>query len=184
MPRAFSAIAFTPAVRALQSLHGSRDAYARLEQDPDPRNTLGPNERDFLAGVDTFFLSSVGEDGWPYVQHKGGPKGFLRVLDARTLAYADFSGNRQYISAGNIAADNRVMLIAMDFAHGRRLKIWGRARTVEAAEDPAMVQRLAKAGTPVAVERAIFITVEALDRNCSQHITQRFSEEELGGDPR
>jgi predicted pyridoxine 5'-phosphate oxidase superfamily flavin-nucleotide-binding protein len=181
MPRAFPTIAFTPAVRALQTLHGSREAYARLEQDPDPRNTLGPNEIDFLAGVDTFFLSSVGEDGWPYVQHKGGPAGFLRVLDARTLAFADFSGNRQYISTANIATDGRVMLIAMDFANRRRMKIWGRARTVEASEDPAMVDRLLMPGYPARVERAVFVTVEALDRNCSQHITQRFTEEEFAG---
>lgn len=179
MARAFTTIAFTPTVKALQERHGSREAYARLEQDSNARNTLGADEAAYLAGLDTVFMSSVGEDGWPYVQHRGGPKGFLRVLDAHTLGFADFSGNRQYISAGNIADDGRVMLIAMDFAHQRRLKIWGRARTVEARENPALMAQLSMPGYPAEVERAVLVTVEALDRNCSQHIAQRFTQEEF-----
>ncbi len=179
MARAFANIAFTPIVKQLQQRNGSREAYARLELDPNPRNTLGPDEREYLATIDTFFMSSVGEDGWPYVQHRGGPPGFLQALDARTLGFADFGGNRQFISAGNIAADGRVMLILMDFAHQRRLKVWGRARTVEAADDPDLVARLTMPGYPAKVERAVLITVDALDRNCSQHITPRYTAAEF-----
>jgi uncharacterized protein len=179
MARAFSSIAYTPAVRRAQERYGSRAANARFDAAPDTRDSIEAQDAAFIAGVDTFFMSSVGETGWPYVQHRGGPRGFLQVLDERTVAFADFAGNRQYISAGNLSADGRVMLILMDFATRGRLKLWGRARIVHDADDPALLARLALPGYRARVERAYVIEVEALDFNCPQHITRRFSEQEL-----
>lgn len=177
--RAFSAIAFTPSVRHVQERHGSRAANARIDARADAQDRIGAHERAFIEDVDTFFMASTGETGWPYVQHRGGPRGFLKVLDERTVGFADFAGNRQYISAGNLEHDGRVMLILMDFATRGRFKLWGRARLVEADEDPALAAQLAVPGYKAKVERACVIAVEAFDYNCPQHITQRFSVEEL-----
>lgn len=179
MSRAFSGIAYTPSVRAAQQRYGSRAANARLDDAPLARDRVTPRDRAFIEHIETFFMSSVGENGWPYVQHRGGPRGFLKVLDERTLGFADFSGNRQYISAGNLAHDGRVMLILMDYAARARLKLWGRARIVHEHEDPALFERLALPGYPARIERAYVIALEALDFNCSQHIVQRFSAQEL-----
>ncbi|MEQ8964708.1 MAG: pyridoxamine 5'-phosphate oxidase family protein [Azospirillaceae bacterium] len=185
MARKFAEITFTPAVRAAQAHNGTRAANRRFEADPDGADSavegdrLGPREAAFVAARDGFFQATVSETGWPYVQFRGGPAGFLKVLDDRTLGYADFRGNLQYISVGNLAADDRVSLILMDQARRKRLKIWARARVVDAADEPELVARLAVPGYPATVERAVVLTVEALDWNCPQHITPRFTEAEV-----
>lgn len=179
MPRAFSEIAFTPAVRAFQSRMGSRGGYAALDDDEERGNALTPREAEFIAARDGFYQATVGEGGWPYVQFRGGPVGFLRVLDERTIGYADFRGNVQYISAGNLSVDDRVAIILMDYAARRRLKIWGRARLVDASRDRDLIGRLEMPAYRARVERAVVITVEAFDWNCPQHITPRFTEAEI-----
>lgn len=178
MARAFSEIAFTDSVRAFQTRMGSRHNYAALDHTEDRGDALGPREAEFIAQRDGFYQATAGEDGWPYVQFRGGPAGFLSVLDERTIGYADFRGNVQYISAGNIEADGRVALILMDYARQRRLKIWGRARLVHADADPALIARLGNPAYRGSVERAVIISVEAFDWNCPQHITPRFTEAE------
>jgi len=177
--RAFSDIAFTPAVRAEQTRMGSRSAYARLDHAEDRRDTLTAEEAAFIEASDGFYQATVSETGWPYVQFRGGPAGFLKVLDAKTVAYADFRGNVQYISVGNLRGDDRVALILMDQAHRRRLKLLGRARLVQASDEPALLARLEMPGYRARVERAVVITVEAFDWNCPQHITPRFTEAEI-----
>ncbi len=178
MPTAFAAIAFTSSVKAAQELYGSREANRGLELAPAAREELSAREAGFIAARDSFYQATVSESGWPYVQHRGGPAGFLRVLDARTIGYADFRGNVQYVSVGNVAADARVALILMDYANRRRLKIWGRARIVHAIDDPALMAGLEIPGYRARVERGIVIQVEAFDWNCPQHITQRFTKAE------
>jgi hypothetical protein len=179
MGRALSDIAFTPRVRAAQERHGSREGYASLDTSEDARSTIGPREAEFIAARDSFYMATVGETGWPYVQHRGGAPGFLRVLDERTLAFADFRGNRQYLSVGNLEGEARVSLILVDYAHRRRLKVWGEARTVAVADDPALIERVEVADYRANVERAIVIRVRAFDWNCPQHITRRFTEAEV-----
>ena len=179
MSIAFADIAFTPSVKAAQQRYGSRDANRSFELAEDARNELTERETRFIAARDSFYQATVSESSWPYVQHRGGPAGFLKALDARTLGYADFRGNVQYLSAGNVAVNARVSLILMDYANRRRLKLWGRARIVHATDDPAL---LAQLETPVyrgRVERAIVIRVEAVDWNCPQHITRRFTRAEV-----
>jgi predicted pyridoxine 5'-phosphate oxidase superfamily flavin-nucleotide-binding protein len=177
-------IASTPSVRAARERYDSATQYARLDGtlDDDGRvrnDRLGKAEADFIAGRDGFYLASVSETGWPYVQYRGGPAGFLRALDERTLGFADFRGNRQYVTAGNVATNDRVSLFLMDYARQRRLKIFGRLRMVDAGSDPELVAALAVPGYAARVERAAIIQVEALDWNCPQHITPRFTQEEL-----
>ena len=180
MSRPFGKIAFTPAVRAFQESRGIRTRAPRPDDPVDERGTiLTEAESDFIAGRDGFYQATVSETGWPYVQFRGGPAGFLRVLDERTIAYADFRGNMQYISAGNLAGDGRVSLILMDYANRRRLKILGRARLVDAADDPALVAKLEDPSYRAHVERAVVIAVEAFDWNCPQHITPRYTEAEF-----
>ena len=180
MARAFAEIAFTPGVRAAQEKNGSAEAYAKFLEPGAPRgDRIGPDEAAFIEARDGFFQASVSETGWPYVQFRGGPAGFLKVLDGRTIAFADFRGNRQYVSLGNLTADDRVSLILMDYPNRRRLKIWGRARFVDAETDPDLIDTLHVTGYRAKPERAVLITVEALDWNCPQHIPQRFTAEEL-----
>jgi len=179
MSRAYSDITFTPAVRAMQTRMGSRGHYAPLDQDSDQRNTLGPSEIDFIEARDGFYLASVSETGWPYVQFRGGPVGFLQALDDRHLAYADFRGNIQYISTGNLQSDDRASVFLMDYAHRRRLKLLGRVRIRDASEDPALTARLTPAAYRARIERTVVITVEAFDWNCPQHITPRFTQAEI-----
>ncbi|MEL6479591.1 MAG: pyridoxamine 5'-phosphate oxidase family protein [Pseudomonadota bacterium] len=180
MARSFSEIAFTPAVQQHQERLGSARMYARfLADDAEPDNRLGPAEAGFIEARDGFYQATVSETGWPYVQFRGGPAGFLKVLDKRTVAYADFRGNRQYISLGNLTGDTRISLILMDYPNQRRLKLLGRARTVEAADDPALIDRLAMPGYRGRPERAVVITIEGFDWNCPQHIPQRLTLEEL-----
>ena len=140
---------------------------------------LGDLEVDFIEARDGFYQATVSETGWPYVQFRGGPAGFLKVLDEGTIAYADFRGNVQYISAGNLAASDRVALILMDYANRRRLKIWARARLVHRDEDPELLARLEDRGYRAKVERAVVLSVEAVDWNCPQHITPRYTDAEF-----
>lgn len=177
-------IASTPSVRAARERYGSATRSARAgevhHQDEVVRNhRLGSAEREFVAARDGFYLASVSESGWPYVQFRGGPTGFLRVIDDATLGYADFRGNRQYITTGNVQANDRVSLFLMDYARQQRLKIFGRMRIVDAADDPRLEARLALPRYAGRVERLVVITVEAFDWNCPQHITPRFTEAEL-----
>jgi len=176
MTRAFARIAFTDSVKEAQRRNGARANAERLENHPAVRDALTPELVRYIEERDSFFMATSSREGWPYVQHRGGPPGFLRVLDERTLAFADFSGNRQYLSLGNLAENDRVHLFLMDWAHARRLKIWGRA---EVTEDPDLVRALMPEGYDAKPERVIRIHVEAWDMNCNQHITPRFSEEEL-----
>lgn len=174
MGNRFAEIAFTPTVKAIQEQSGSRSSYARME-DGEPRNNrMGPSEAGFIGERDSFYMASVGETGWPYIQHRGGPKGFVRVLDEQTLGFADFRGNRQYVSVGNLMKDDRVSLFFMDYAHRNRLKLLGRVRLIEAA-DLTLLERLAVPGYRAAIERGFIVTVEGFDWNCSQHITPRFA---------
>ena len=175
----FTQIAFTPAVKEAQERYGSRAHYAALEQRLSAPDHLTEREIEFVRERDGFYQATVGENGWPYVQYRGGPRGFLKVLDEKTLGYADFQGNLQYISVGNIQADERVSLILMDYANRRRLKIWARAHVIDAAEVPALIERLESPGYRARIERAVVLTVEAFDWNCPQHITRRYTEEEL-----
>jgi hypothetical protein len=180
MARAFAEIAFTPTVRANQQRQGSAATYAKfLTPKAERGDRLTADEAAFIAERDGFYQATVSETGWPYVQFRGGPAGFLKVLDEATLAYADFRGNRQYISTGNLDADGRIALIMMDYPNRRRLKIWGRARLVDIGDDPALVSRLHDESYKARPERAVVITVEAFDWNCPQHIPQRFTLEEL-----
>lgn len=169
----------TPAVEAAQRRYGSRDAMARALATWDADDRLGDEERAFIAERDSFAFATVTEHGWPYLQHRGGPAGFLHVLDPVTLGWADFRGNRQYLSVGNLGAAPRVSLLLIDHAHRRRLKILGTAEVVDARDDPALARRLTVPGYDARVERAVVVRVHGYDWNCPQHITPRFTADEL-----
>lgn len=179
MGRKFAEIAFTDSVKAAQTRYGSRRANGALERARNPRDRLTAVEIAFIQKRDSFYQATVSETGWPYVQFRGGPAGFLKVLDTQTLAYADFRGNVQYLSVGNIAAEERVALILMDYARRQRLKIWARAAVVDLEGEPDLVRRLVEPGYPARIERAVVMSVEALDWNCPQHITPRFTAAEI-----
>ncbi len=179
MARAFAEIAFTPSVKAAQTRYGSRRNNQGFEQAEDREDELTETERQFIEERDSFYQATVSETGWPYVQFRGGPAGFLKVLDAKTIGFADFRGNVQYLSVGNINADGRIALILVDYPNRRRLKIWGRATIVHEADDPALLETLRMADYKARVERAIVIRIEAFDWNCPQHITPRFTETEV-----
>ena len=172
-----SDIAFTPAVKALQERSGSRKSYARMEQKGGWKNEVTPDLAAFLAERDSFYLATASAEGRPYIQHRGGPKGFLKALDEKRLAFADFGGNRQYISAGNLSENDRASIFLMDYANRSRIKLWGRARVVE--DDPELLERLLTPGYKAKPERAIVFEIEAWDVNCPQHITRRYSEEQI-----
>jgi predicted pyridoxine 5'-phosphate oxidase superfamily flavin-nucleotide-binding protein len=172
-------IAATGTVKQVQQRLGSRSAYARREGGPTVHHQLGPDEISFIEAQDTLFLASVSQTGWPYVQHRGGPRGFLKVLDQNTVGFPEFSGNRQYLSFGNILKNPRVSLFLIDFRLRERLKIFGLATLVEGGENLELLKRLETADLPSKVERGIIIQVEAFDWNCSQYIVPRFSEEEV-----
>jgi uncharacterized protein len=166
-----SDIAFTDTVKAVQARHGSRKAYARMEQGGGWETTITADVAAFIRDQTSFFLATVNADGQPYIQHRGGPKGFLKILDEHTLGFADFRGNRQYISVGNLQDNPKVHLFLIDYAHQRRVKIWGEATVVE--DDPELLATLTNTdydGTP---ERAFVIRIAAWDANCPQHIPQR-----------
>ena len=181
MPHRFAEIAFTDTVKQVQEAMGSRRSYARLEGAEAPLNhALGPDEAAFIAARDSFYMASVSEAGWPYIQHRGGPPGFVRVLDANTIGFADFRGNRQYITVGNVMKDDRVSLFFMDYPNKTRLKILGHARLVDLAEASTLA-RLELPDYGARVERGFLITIEAFDWNCPQHITPRFTLAEIEG---
>ncbi len=179
MARKFADITFTPSVKATQTLNGSRSANESFEHGEMSGDTLGSNEAQFIEARDGFYQATVSETGWPYVQFRGGPAGFLKVLDERTIGYADFRGNIQYLSVGNLAANDRIAMILMDYPNRRRLKIWARARIVHHDEDPDLLARLEVPTYRARVERAVVMTIEAFDWNCPQHITPRFTETEV-----
>ncbi|MGR8942059.1 MAG: pyridoxamine 5'-phosphate oxidase family protein, partial [Gammaproteobacteria bacterium] len=179
MARTFAKISFTPNVKAVQTEMGSRTAYRAAELGEAEEAVLGDAEKTFIAGRDSFYMATVNQTGWPYVQHRGGPAGFLKVLDDRTLGYADYSGNRQYLSVGNLRGDDRVSLLLMDYPQRRRLKIWGRARTVDESAEPALLAKLESPDFRAPIERGIVIRVEAFDWNCPKYITPRYSEREV-----
>lgn len=181
MSHAFAEVAFTPSVKAAQEREGSRAAYARSYEraGKTTNERLGATEVDYVAAQRSFFLATVSETGWPYVQHRGGPIGFLKVLDEKTLAFADFAGNRQMVSVGNLAVNDRVALILVDYEQGGRLKVLGRLRVEDLARDPALSAKLSTPSYLARAQRAFIITVEALDWNCGQHIPQRFDAEDV-----
>ena len=172
-----SDVAFTPAVKAQQARLGSRAAYGRMEEKGGWSDTVTAQLAEFIAHRDSFYFGTASADGQPYIQHRGGPPGFLKVLDDKTLAFADYSGNRQYISLGNLSENDRAYIFLMDYATRRRFKIWGRARAVE--DDADLLSRIADAEYGAPPERAFVFEVEAWDRNCPQHITPRYTEAEL-----
>jgi predicted pyridoxine 5'-phosphate oxidase superfamily flavin-nucleotide-binding protein len=178
MSHRFAEIAFTPNVKKAQEINGSRRSYARLEQGEVHHDVLGPDEASFIAERDSFYMATVSETGWPYIQHRGGPPGFIRVLDNKTIGFADFRGNRQYVSVGNLETDDRVSMILMDYPNRARLKILGRARLVEVDEQDTL-NRLSLPDYRAVVERGFVITIEAFDWNCPQHITPRFTPAEI-----
>jgi ferredoxin-NADP reductase/predicted pyridoxine 5'-phosphate oxidase superfamily flavin-nucleotide-binding protein len=178
MAHKYVKIAFTPTVRAVQERHNSRDGYASMDQGEDYNHQLSQHEADFLAQRDSFYMASVSETNWPYVQHRGGPKGFMRVIDATTIGFADFSGNRQYVSTGNFKTNDRVSLFFMDYPNRRRLKMMGRVEQVS-DQDWEMLAKLEVDGYRATVERGFIIKIEGFDWNCPQHITPRFTEDEV-----
>jgi predicted pyridoxine 5'-phosphate oxidase superfamily flavin-nucleotide-binding protein len=172
-----SDIAFTPAVKQVQSAKGSRNSYAKLEQNRGWKTRVTPDLTEFLAGLDMFYLGTANSQGQPYIQYRGGPPGFLKVLDEQTLAFADFGGNRQYITLGNLSENPSAFLFLMDYANSRRVKLWGTARVVE--DDADLLERLRDPEYPGKPERAVVFTIEAWDVNCPQHIHKRFSQRQI-----
>ena len=177
MKRPVSDIAFTPAVKAAQEQRGSREAYARMEQRGGWQNTVTPDLAQFIGERDSLYLATVSADGQPYIQHRGGPKGFLKVLDEHTLAFADFAGNAQYISIGNLDENDKVFIFLMDYPNRRRIKIWGTAKVVEG--DDELLSRLIDSDYRGKPERVFVFQVQAWDVNCPQHIRPRWTEEEI-----
>jgi predicted pyridoxine 5'-phosphate oxidase superfamily flavin-nucleotide-binding protein len=183
MSHAFADIAFTPAVKAAQTRDGSRAGYARAFERDDgevSHREIGPDEATFIAEQRSFVMATVSETGWPYVQHRGGPKGFLKVLDARRLAFADFAGNRQLISVGNVAGGNdRVALLLIDYANRVRLKVLGRLEVRDLSKDDPLFAQLVDPAYAARPQRAFVVTVEAFDWNCPQHIPVRIDAEDV-----
>ncbi|CAD6872242.1 pyridoxamine 5'-phosphate oxidase family protein [Methylomonas fluvii] len=179
MARAFAKISFTPDVQMVQTEMGSRTAYRSAELGDTETVALTEFEQAFIAERDSFYQATVSQTGWPYVQHRGGPAGFLKILDEQTIGYADFSGNRQYLSVGNLRGDDRVSLLLMDYPGRQRLKIWGRARVVDERREPELLSQLELADFRAPVERGIVIRVEAFDWNCPKYITPRYSQREV-----
>ena len=170
-------IAFTPSVKDIQTRRGSREAYSRLEEKGGFATAVDDSLAAFIANIRSFYFATANREGQPYIQHRGGPEGFLRVLDPRTLAFADFAGNRQYITVGNLADNPRAMLFLMDYTVRRRVKIWGTARVVE--DDPELTARLFPEAYRARAEQAIVFAVTAIDINCPQHIPQMLFAEDV-----
>jgi uncharacterized protein len=179
MGKSFAKIAFTPLVKQQQTLHGSRSAYDRVEKAGEPGDRLTEAERYFIPARDSFYMASTSETGWPYIQHRGGPPGFVHILDDRTIAFPDFRGNKQYITTGNLQHDDRVALIFMDYPAQTRLKILGRATIHEGPEAADLIEQLRSPNDKSPIERAIVIHIEAFDWNCPQHITPRYTEDQI-----
>jgi predicted pyridoxine 5'-phosphate oxidase superfamily flavin-nucleotide-binding protein len=179
MGRSFAQIAFTPLVKEQQKKRGSRSQYDRMEKLGPPGNALTEYEREFIRERDSFYLATVNETGWPYIQHRGGEQGFLHVLDEHTLGFADYRGNRQYVTLGNLEHDDRVALFLMDYPSRTRLKILGHAAVYEGEGAQQWIEQLSTDADRKLVERAFVIRVEGFDWNCQQHITPRFTEEQV-----
>ncbi len=178
MPHHFAEIAFTPTVKKVQEEQGNRSSYARMESVRDAVNhRLTETEAEFIAARDSFYMATVSETGWPYIQHRGGPTGIMHVLDERTIGFADFRGNRQYVSVGNLMTNDRVSLFFMDYPNKTRLKLFGRVRIIGLDEE-ALLSRLEVPDYRARIERGLVITVEGFDWNCPQHITERYTLEE------
>lgn len=175
----FGSLLFTPVVKQLQERYGSREQYERMRKSGAPHEHLTAFEVEFLANRDSFYWATIGSTGWPYVQHRGGPKGFLKVIDNHTLALADFRGNKQFISTGNLLTDNRVAMILVDYPQQARLKILGRVDVLEGEKADAWMDRVRMPGYKAIIERVFVIHVEAYDWNCPQHITPRYTAEEI-----
>jgi predicted pyridoxine 5'-phosphate oxidase superfamily flavin-nucleotide-binding protein len=178
MGNRFAEIAFTPTVRAVQKSMGSGKHYDKTREGEPYNQALGPDEMEFITLRDTFYMASVSETGWPYVQHRGGPPGFVKVLDASTLGFADYRGNRQYVSVGNLLRDDRVALILVDYPNRTRLKILGHARIVP-PDEKDLLATLDVPAYGARVERGFLIKIAAYDWNCPQHITPRFTRPEM-----
>jgi predicted pyridoxine 5'-phosphate oxidase superfamily flavin-nucleotide-binding protein len=178
MAHTFGSLAFTPVVKELQERYGSRRQYERLAAQGASYQGLGLDEREFIGERDSFYMASIGSTGWPYVQHRGGPKGFLKVLDNQTIAFGDYRGNKQYVSTGNLLTDDRVALILVDYPRQARLKILGHAKITERAEARNLLE-VVRDEEDTFVERVYVIHVDAFDWNCQQHITPRFTVDEI-----
>jgi uncharacterized protein len=179
MAYTFGSLVFTPVIKALQERYGSRRQYAKREASVFSQDGMGPSEIEFLAECDSFYMASIGATGWPYVQHRGGAKGFLKVIDEHTIAFADFRGNKQFISTGNLTTDDRVALILVDYPRQARLKILGHVKIVEGAEANEWIEKVRDRDYDAVIERVFVIHVEAFDWNCQQHITPRFTAEQI-----
>ena len=177
--QSFGSIVFTPAVKELQERYGSRRQYERRATKNASFEGLGREEREFIAERDSFYMATIGSTGWPYIQHRGGPKGFLKVLDDQRIAFADYRGNKQYVSTGNLMTDDRVAWILVDYPRQARLKILGRAEITERAAAGELLKAVRDDGEKAVVERVYVIHVEAFDWNCPQHITPRFTADEI-----
>lgn len=172
-----SDLAFTPAVKAMQELYGSRKAYARVEAKGGWKDRVTPELAAFIAERDSLYLATASAEGRPYIQHRGGPLGFLKVLDDKTLGLADYRGNKQYITLGNLSENDKAYIFLMDYANRQRIKLWGRARVVE--DDPGLMERLRDPEYGGVPERALLFEIEAWDSNCPQHIARRYSEAQI-----
>jgi uncharacterized protein len=167
-----SDVAFTPAVKAVQTRKGSREAYARVEASGGWHTEIDENLAAFLAETNSFYFATASADGQPYIQHRGGPKGFIKILDKNTLGFADYAGNQQYITQGNLSENARAYIFVMDYAHRRRVKLWGTAQVIE--EDEALLQSLKPHGYKARIEQAVLFRISVWDSNCPQHIPQKF----------
>jgi predicted pyridoxine 5'-phosphate oxidase superfamily flavin-nucleotide-binding protein len=181
MNQNFTKLAFTDSVKKLQEQHGSRKSYARMEISGD-KYVLTEREISFIKSRDSFYMATVGENGWPYVQYRGGAIGFLKVINGSTLGFADFRGNMQYISTGNINSNGKVSLFLMDYPSKQRLKIWAESEVIDADEDSALFKKLEDPNYNANIERLILFNIKAYDWNCSQHITPRYTTEEIAGE--
>ena len=178
MAKNFAEIGFSAAAKKLQEKHGSRKTYSRMESQT-VYSGLGKNEQSFIAQRDSFYMATSGENGFPYIQHRGGPKGFLKVLDENRLGFIDFKGNMQYISVGNLMTNNKVSLFMVDYPNKRRLKLYAKAEIVELKDNPELLQNLDLEDYKFQPERMMVFNIEAFDWNCPQHITPRFTVEEV-----
>lgn len=179
MAKHFTELAFTDSVREVQEKYGTRHAYEIMEEKDAFRNVLTWQEKAFIQKRDSFYMASVGENGWPYLQYRGGPKGFLKDLDDNTLGFADFRGNGQYISAGNLLASKKTVLFLMDYPKQKRLKIWAEAEVLHADDHPDLLEKVAMPDYKATIERIFIFKVHAFDWNCPQHISQKYTTEEI-----
>ena len=179
MAKNFMEFAFNDSVKEVQEKYGTRAPYQKMESKGEFRNKLTWQEKGYIKNRDSFYMSSVGENGWPYLQFRGGPKGFLKVIDENTLAFADFRGNGQYISAGNFNSNKKTVLFLMDYTQQQRLKIWAEVEVFHAADHPELLEKVEMPDYEVTIERIFIFKVQAFDWNCPQHITPRYTKEEI-----